>query len=136
MVEYQYPESTIPSSRFAFNGNISPTKAEFAALPIGAQVLLISWPDQPPVIAGMMWDEEARENYLSLMKDWDDDSLAADVALFWLDKSDDEDDITRRAMGKREGTVLEDLDSGIPVYTEQDVVEMVRTALRLQSKPF
>ncbi len=135
-VEINHPESTIPASRFAFKGMIAPTKAEMEAIPHGSHVLLVTWPDEPPTIAGIIWDESGRESYLGLIEKWDSDSIAADVAIFHIAPTSEEDDIVRRAMDLPADSVLSELDRGRPVYSEQDVADMIATALRLQATPF
>ena len=96
----------------------------------------MTWPDVPPTIAGLIWDEAGRGSYLDLIEHWDSDAVASDLAIFHVNPTTDEDAIVRRAMDLLDDAVLDEVDNHRPIYSEQDVVDMIRTALRLQATPF
>lgn len=135
-VEINHPASTVDRSRFAFKGLIAPNVGEIRAVPDNAHVLFITWPERPPTIAGIIWDEAGREDYLKAIEGQDDNVGIADVALFYIEGRTDEDSIIRQAMDLPENLDLGSVNSDRPVYSEGDVVDMIRTALRLYSTPF
>lgn len=128
--------STVPASTFAFTGLPSPTKEDWRSIPDGSQIILISWPDEPPTIAGLIWDEDGKRDYLTMTENWPDGARASDVFLFYLAKTDDDDAIVRRVMDLPDDSVLSALDSGRPIYSESDVRDMVQAALALKATPF
>jgi hypothetical protein len=131
-----FAESTVPPSTFMFNALPTPSRADWRSIPTGSQVVLISWPDEPPTIAGLVWDADGAETYLSMTEDWPEEARAKDVFLFYISKSDDDDAIIRRAMDLPDDSTLSVLDSARPVYSEADVRDMITTALALKATPF
>jgi hypothetical protein len=129
-------QPTLDPSRLVFSPVPTPSYNDVAAIPLDAHVVLITWPDSPPDIAGMVWDQEQRDELLALFNSDKPDAPAGDVFMFYVSKRADEDAIIRRAMDLTENQDLNFLDSARPVYSEQDVVEMIRTAVRLHGTPF
>lgn len=129
-------ESTVPASTFPFVGLSMPTRAEMEAIPLGSSVILISWPDAPPTIAGVVWDKDTSESYLNLVQHWEPDATASDVFMFYLNKAHEEDDIIRRVMNLADEVDINSLNEGPSEYSLSDVRDMIRASLALHSSPF
>jgi hypothetical protein len=125
----------IDPSRLVFTAIPKPSLADVEAIPEDSQVIVISWEGQAPEIVGVVFDQIGKHEFTEMFNG-QRDVRAGDVFLFYVKPSREENDIVRRAMDLAPDADLALLDTDRPVYSEQDVSEMIRVALRLHATPF
>lgn len=134
MTESPYLEGTLSPEHLAFKPVPKPSLADMQAIPDNAHVVIISWPDTPPEIIGVLFDPTTRQEFQAMF-DGDENARAGDVFMFYVAPIQEEDALVRHVMDLPKDKELSALDSAIPVYSEQDVVEMIRVAARLAASP-
>lgn len=134
MTDSEYIEGTLSPDRLAFKPVPKPSLADVQAIPLNSHVVVISWPGEQPEIIGTLFDEVAKEEF-SAMFEADPNVRAGDVFMFYTAPIPMEDDLVRHVLNLDADTDLSALDRARPVYSEQDVVEMIRVAARLAASP-